>query len=172
MVRADSMFSPHTSDTSVGVVQTWDVSSLKTIKPQYMAASLPSTLHSQTCTIFQILFTHNWCVEFWAVPKETDGPFRLHDEAGHAGLIKLYHFNFNQLLGLLVQKSVESQRLNLGEYGLMDRNWTLAVSSCKMSSLKISFIYILCIIYIYINLLCRMTSNFSVQGNVAWGETT
>lgn len=84
------------------------------INPQYIVASLPFTLHSQTWTIFQILFTHNWCVEFWAAPKETDGPFRLHDEAGHDGVIKLYHFNFNQLLGLLVQKSVGSQRLNLG----------------------------------------------------------
>lgn len=59
-----SMFSPHTSDTSVGAVQIWDVLSLKTIKPQHMAASLPFTLHSQSWTIFQILFTHNWCVEF------------------------------------------------------------------------------------------------------------
>lgn len=34
---------------------------------------------------------------------------------GYAGVKELYHFNFSQLFGLLVQKLVGSQRLDLGQ---------------------------------------------------------
>lgn len=41
-------------------------------------------------------FIYSHSVKSQAIPKETDGQFRLHDKEGHARVMKLYQLNFKQ----------------------------------------------------------------------------